>query len=158
DSGAFLADLTRRVAYQTESGVAARHPELLAYLEEEMAAAAGRLGAIARVLGNPDGVGGPLLIARRQEGSRLPPVLTYGHADVVLAEAHRWRAGLDPWRVTVEQDHWYGRGTADNKGQHTINLAALEQVLHARGGRLGFNVIILIETSEESGSPGLAEF
>src|ERR1022692_4389585 len=85
-------------------------------------------------------------------------MLTYGHADVVLAEAHRWRAGLDPWRVTVEQDRWYGRGTADNKGQHTINLAALEQVLRARGGRLGFNLKILIETSEESGPPGLGEF
>ncbi|AUT56124.1 hypothetical protein C9I56_20110 [Paraburkholderia caribensis] len=27
---------------------------------------------------------------------------------------------------------WYGRGTAENKGQHTINLAALAQVLRAR--------------------------
>ena len=31
-------------------------------------------------------------------------------------------------------------------------------MLAARGGRLGFNLKILIETSEESGSPGLAEF
>jgi acetylornithine deacetylase/succinyl-diaminopimelate desuccinylase-like protein len=60
--------------------------------------------------------------------------------------------------VTVRKDRWYGRGTADNKGQHTINLAALEQVLRARDGRLGFNLKILIETSEESGSPGLREF
>ncbi|HEY6785748.1 MAG TPA: M20/M25/M40 family metallo-hydrolase, partial [Trebonia sp.] len=52
----------------------------------------------------------------------------------------------------------YGRGTADNKGQHTINLAALESVFRARGGRLGFNLAILIETSEETGSPGLREF
>jgi acetylornithine deacetylase/succinyl-diaminopimelate desuccinylase-like protein len=42
---------------------------------------------------------------------------------VVLAEAGRWSAGLDPWRVAARQDRWYGRGTADNKGQHTINLA-----------------------------------
>ncbi len=158
DSGAFLADLARRVAFRTETGVAARHPDLLAYLEEEIVPAAGRLGAGARVLANPDSGGGPLLIAHRREASGLSTVLTYGHADVVLAEAHRWRAGLDPWRVTVEQDHWYGRGTADNKGQHTINLAALEQVLDARDGRLGFNLTILIETSEESGSPGLGEF
>jgi acetylornithine deacetylase/succinyl-diaminopimelate desuccinylase-like protein len=131
---------------------------VLAYLEQEMVPAAGRLGATAEVLDNPDPAGGPLLIAHRQEAAGLPTVLTYGHADVVLAEAHRWRAGLDPWRVTVERDRWYGRGTADNKGQHTINLAALEQVLRARGGRLGFNLTILIETSEESGSPGLREF
>jgi acetylornithine deacetylase/succinyl-diaminopimelate desuccinylase-like protein len=158
DSGDFLADLARRVAFRTESGVAARRPELLTYLEREMVPAARRLGADARVLDNPDATGGPLLVAHRHEGAGLPTVLTYGHADVVLAEPERWRAGLDPWRVTVEQDRWYGRGTADNKGQHTVNLAALEHVLQARGGRLGFNLKILIETGEESGSPGLGEF
>ena len=31
-------------------------------------------------------------------------------------------------------------------------------MLAARGGRLGFNLKILIETGEESGSPGLSEF
>lgn len=158
DSGAFLAELTRRVAFRTESGVPARLPDLLAYLEQEMVPAAGRLGAGARVVDNPVSGGGPILIAHRHESGGLPTVLTYGHADVVGGQEQRWRAGLDPWRVTVEQDHWYGRGTADNKGQHTINLAALEQVMRARGGRLGFNLTILIETSEESGSPGLAEF
>jgi acetylornithine deacetylase/succinyl-diaminopimelate desuccinylase-like protein len=154
DSGEFLADLRRRVALPTETGL--RRPDLLAYLEQEMVPAAGRLGAAARVLDNP--AGGPFLIAHRHEADGLPTVLTYGHADVVLAEAARWSAGLDPWHVTVQEDRWYGRGTADNKGQHTINLAALEQVQLARGGRLGFNLKILIETSEESGSPGLAEF
>jgi acetylornithine deacetylase/succinyl-diaminopimelate desuccinylase-like protein len=158
DSGDFLADLERRVAFRTESQAAGRRPEVLGYLEQEMVPAAHRLGATARVVDNPDPAGGPLLVAHRREGPGLPTVLTYGHADVVLAEEHRWRAGLDPWRVTVEQDRWYGRGTADNKGQHSINLAALEQVLRARGGRLGFNLTILIETSEESGSPGLREF
>ena len=158
DSGDFLADLARRVAFRTESGVTARRPELLAYLEQEMVPAARRLGADARILDNPDVRGGPLLIAHRHEGDDLPTMLTYGHADVVLAEPGRWRTGLDPWRVTVEGDRWYGRGTADNKGQHTINLAALEHVLAARGGRLGFNLKILIETSEETGSPGLGEF
>jgi acetylornithine deacetylase/succinyl-diaminopimelate desuccinylase-like protein len=157
DSGGFLADLSRRVAFQTESGVPGKRGELRGYLEREMAPAAGRLGAVAQVLDNPR-EGGPLLIARRREDDRLPTVLVYGHADVVPAEPSRWRPGLDPWRVMVEGDRWYGRGTADNKGQHTINLAALEQVLRARGGRLGFNLTILIETSEETGSPGLSEF
>ncbi len=158
DSGAFLADLRRRVAFRTESQAAGRRLDVLGYLEQEMVPAAHRLGATARVAENPDPHGGPFLVAHRREGPGLPTVLTYGHADVVLAEEHRWRAGLDPWQVTVEQDRWYGRGTADNKGQHTINLAALEQVLRARDGRLGFNLTILIETSEESGSPGLREF
>ncbi|HXW43424.1 MAG TPA: M20 family metallopeptidase [Streptosporangiaceae bacterium] len=158
DSGAFAADLARRVAFRTESAADADRPALRAYLEQEMVPAAGRLGAQARLADNPDPAGGPLLIAHRHESDDLPTVLTYGHADVVLAEPQRWRAGLDPWQLTAEGDRWYGRGTADNKGQHTINLAALEQVLRARSGRLGFNLKVLIETSEEIGSPGLAEF
>lgn len=153
DSGAFLADLTRRVALRTESGSADLRP----YLEREMVPAVERLGATASVVDNPAAGGGPFLVARRHEADDLPTVLVYGHADVVIAEPHRWRAGLDPWQVTVEQDRWYGRGTADNKGQHSINLAALEQVLRARGGRLGFNLSILVETGEESGSAGLRE-
>src|SRR6516162_7134182 len=124
------------------------------YLEDEIVPAAGRIGAQARVLDNPDPGGGPLLVARRDEDQDLPTVLTYGHADVVLGETHRWRSGLDPWLVTIEGDRWYGRGTADNKGQHTINLAALARVLETRG-RLGCNVKLLIETGEETGSPGL---
>ncbi len=158
DSGAFLADLARRVAVRTESQAAGERAAMREYLEQEMAPAMGRLGATARVAENPVAGGGPFLVARRWEADELPTVLTYGHGDVVLAEEHRWRAGLDPWRVTVELDRWYGRGTADNKGQHSINLAALEQVLRARRGRLGFNLKVLIETGEEVGSPGLGEF
>ncbi len=69
----------------------------------------------------------------------------------------QWEPGLDPWRLTREGDRWYGRGSADNKGQHVINLSALEAVLAERGGKLGFNVKLIIETGEESGSKGLSE-
>jgi acetylornithine deacetylase/succinyl-diaminopimelate desuccinylase-like protein len=51
----------------------------------------------------------------------------------------------------------YGRGTADNKGQHSINMAALRAVREARGGKLGFNVKFIIETGEEIGSPDLPQ-
>ena len=68
----------------------------------------------------------------------------------------RWRDGLEPWKVVVDGDRIYGRGTADNKGQHTINIAALGAVLQTRGS-LGFNSKILIETGEEMGSLGLRE-
>ena len=53
-----------------------------------------------------------------------------------------------------EGERWYGRGAADNKGQHAINLAALACVLEERQ-QLGFNVKVLIEMGEEMGSPGL---
>src|SRR5258708_6449183 len=69
--------------------------------------------------------------------------------------AGEWRDNLDPWRTTTVDDRVYGRGTADNKGQHSINLSALRAVREARGGRLGFNAKFIIETGEEIGSPDL---
>ena len=57
----------------------------------------------------------------------------------------------------MERDgRYYGRGVADNKGQHTIGMGAMGAVLAERG-RLGFNAKWLIETGEETGSPGLRE-
>ena len=84
-------------------------------------------------------------------------MLTYGHGDVIRGLDEQWKEGLSPWKVSVQGDRLYGRGTADNKGQHTINLGAIQAVIEARG-KLGFNSIILIETGEETGSPGLHEF
>lgn len=155
DSGAFRADLARRVAIPTESQGGDRLDVLKAYLTDEMIPAVERLGFRCRVLDNPAAGYGPFLIAERHEAEGLPTVLVYGHGDVVFGHASTWRAGLDPWQIVVEGDRWYGRGTADNKGQHTINLAALEQVMAARGGSLGFNCKLLLEMGEEAGSPGL---
>lgn len=156
DSGAFFGDLARLVGYRTESQDPGSGQILQAYLAKEMVPVLDRLGARSTIAENPVGAG-PFLIGHRHEDDALPTVLVYGHGDVVLGQPERWRSGLTPWDIVVEGDRWYGRGTADNKGQHCINLAALEQVLAVRG-RLGFNLKVLIETGEESGSPGLREF
>ncbi|MBY0298475.1 MAG: M20 family metallopeptidase [Methylobacterium sp.] len=155
DGGAFLAGLRDKVALRTESQVPDQGPALRAYLTDGLGPDLARLGFSSRILDNPDGRHGPFLIAERREDAALPTVLIYGHGDTVQGYPAQWRAGLDPWRVVVEGERWYGRGTADNKGQHLVNLAALEAVAAARGGRLGFNVRLLIETGEEVGSPGL---
>lgn len=154
-SGAFFADLSRRVAFRTESQDSDRIAVLRSYLDEELIPSTAELGFSSRVIDNPVTGFGPFLIAERTEDASLPTVLVYGHGDVVRGDETRWREGLAPWTVTVEGDRWYGRGTADNKGQHSVNLGALASVLKARGGRLGFNVKLLIEMGEEAGSPGL---
>lgn len=158
DDGRLLDLLSRRVSYPTESQNPDRAPVMGQFLTEEMAPALEAMGFTTEILPNPNPNGGPFLVARRIEGESLPTVLIYGHADVVLGMEGRWRHGLEPWKIVVEGDRWYGRGTADNKGQYTINLEALEQVRQARGGTLGFNTTLLLETGEERGSPGLAEF
>ena len=155
DSGAFRTDLARRIAYRTESQEPASGPVLRSYLADELSPAVTKLGFVARLVDNPAASGGPMLVARREEQAGLPTVLIYGHGDVVRGYDEQWRKPLVPWTLTVEGDRWYGRGTADNKGQHSIVLGALQSVLAARGGHAGFNVKLLIETGEEVGSPGL---
>lgn len=158
DHDGYFDDLGRRVAIATESQDPGQRPELVRYLEDEMMASLERLGFSGEVFDNPvDAAGPPFLVARRHEGDDLLTVFGYGHGDVVRGYDDEWDEGLSPWRLQKEGDRWYGRGTADNKGQHSINLAALETVLAERGS-LGFNVVFLIETGEETGSPGLREF
>lgn len=152
--GRFLSTLRDLVAVPTESQNTERLPDLYRYLRDGIVPALEPLGFDCRILDNPVAGGGPFLIATRIEDPALPTVLGYGHGDVVRGIPELWRAGLDPWTLVVEGDRWYGRGTADNKGQHAIWITALATVL-ARRGRLGFNAKFVIETSEEIGSIGL---
>jgi acetylornithine deacetylase/succinyl-diaminopimelate desuccinylase-like protein len=155
DTGGFAADLGRRVAIPTESQVEERAPALRAYLEDEIAPSLARLGFDSTIFDNPVR-GGPALIAERREDGANTTVLGYGHGDVIRGLEPQWHEGLSPWELTRRGDRLYGRGTADNKGQHSINIAAMQCVLQTRG-RLGFNARLLIETGEEVGSPGLRE-
>jgi acetylornithine deacetylase/succinyl-diaminopimelate desuccinylase-like protein len=157
DNGAFALDLARRVALRTESQDPASGPTLRAYLVDEIEPSLAALGFASTVHNNPDGVHGPLLIGHRHESDALPTVLIYGHGDVIRGQDKSWTRGQGPWQLAQDGERWYGRGTADNKGQHSINIAALAQVLHTRD-KLGFNVKWLMETGEEAGSPGLADF
>jgi acetylornithine deacetylase/succinyl-diaminopimelate desuccinylase-like protein len=160
DSGEFLVDLRRRVAIPSTSQEPERAGVLRSYLDDEMVPSLAPLGFTSRVLDNPKGP--PFLVAERVEDPALLTVLTYGHGDTIRGLDDQWRSGLSPWTLTVEGTRWYGRGTADNKGQHSVNIAALAAVLAERGScgsssGLGFNVKILIEMGEEVGSAGLHE-
>jgi acetylornithine deacetylase/succinyl-diaminopimelate desuccinylase-like protein len=157
DRGDFSRDLARRVALRTESQDPGSGPRLHAYLCEELLPCLQALGFDGSLHDNPVPGAGPLLVARRHEDDALPTVLMYGHGDVIRGQDSAWTRGAGPWTLAAEGERLYGRGTADNKGQHSINLAALAQVLAVRG-RLGFNATWLFETGEETGSPGLAEF
>ena len=155
DDGGFEARLAALVAVRSTS----QDPEFAAELPKYLEAVSpwlDRLGFTYSIHPNPVAGSGPILIAERIEGDG-PTIITYGHGDTVRGLEDQWRPGLDPWTLTREADRWYGRGSADNKGQHVINLSALEAVLAERGGRLGFNVKLILETGEESGSKGLSE-
>ncbi|MEB5971231.1 M20 family metallopeptidase [Pantoea dispersa] len=157
DSGEFQRILARRVAQRTESQRDDRDAALQDYLQQEIAPQLQALGFTLHFIDNPHAEGRPFLVAVRIEDPALPTLLSYGHGDVVFGDDENWRSGLSPWQLVEEGDRWYGRGSADNKGQHCVNLAALEQVYQARGGRLGFNCKWLFEMGEEVSSPGLAQ-
>ena len=157
DSGAFFRTLAMRVACRTESQNPALAAELPAYLRQQIAPALAAMGFASTIHDNPIPGAPPLLTACRHEDAGLPTVLFYGHGDVVRGHEGQWAAQRDPWTLDDAGERWYGRGSADNKSQHSINLAALAAVLAARGGALGFNAKWLLEMGEETGSPGLAE-
>jgi acetylornithine deacetylase/succinyl-diaminopimelate desuccinylase-like protein len=154
-SGAFKTSLARLIAMPTES----QNPERLGVLEDYLASGLGPmledLGFTCTRLTHPVAQV-PYLFAERIEGEGLPTILGYGHGDVVRGLDAGWSSGLSPWVLQEVDGKWYGRGTADNKGQHAINIAALKSVLQTRG-KLGFNAKFLIEMGEEIGSPGLRE-
>ncbi len=157
DEGEFLAGLARLVAAPTQSQLPGAGPALRAYFADHIIPSLDDAGFACEILDNPESAAGPLLFAHRHEGADLPTVLIYGHGDVVAGQDEHWRSGLSPWTLTVDGDHLYGRGTADNKGQHWINISALRTVIAERGS-LGFNCKILLESDEEMGSRGLRAF
>jgi len=157
DDGSFAKDLADLVSYETESQTPDKTAELPRYLHEALTPRLTSLGFTCAVHPNPKEDAGPFLIAERIEQDGAPTLLSYGHGDVIRAQTDQWRDGLHPFRLIDEGDRLYGRGTADNKSQHLINLAALQAVLKTRGS-LGFNCRLIVEMGEEMGSPGLAEF
>ena len=158
DDGGFRDRLAALVAIPSTSQDPGHEADVWRYLEGGILPWIERMGFSATIHANPTPGFGPILTAERIEDPARPTVLTYGHGDTVRGLEDQWDAGLSPWVLTEAGDRWYGRGTADNKGQHVLNLTALEHVLAARGGKLGFNLKLVLETSEERGSQGLRAF
>jgi acetylornithine deacetylase/succinyl-diaminopimelate desuccinylase-like protein len=158
DSNRFRDHLAALVAIPSTSQDPGHEADVRRYLADAIQPWLERMGFAVEIHPNPVAGFGPILFAERLEGPDRPTVLTYGHGDTVRGLDDQWRAGLSPWTLTQEGDLWYGRGSADNKGQHALNLTALEAVLAERGGTLGFNLKLVLETSEERGSTGLRPF
>jgi acetylornithine deacetylase/succinyl-diaminopimelate desuccinylase-like protein len=155
DDGSFRRDLARRIAIPTESQNPDSGHALDAYVSHEMIPAFSAMGFACKVLNHPRAAG-PFLLAERIEAPGLLTVFGYGHGDVVRGMEGRWLDGLGPWTLAERGERWYGRGVVDNKGQHSVNMAAMAAVIAMRG-KLGFNARYLIEMGEEVGSPGLRE-
>jgi len=85
--------------------------------------------------------------------SDAPTVLLYAHYDVQppLDDA-AWET--PPFELTEKDGRWYGRGTADCKGNILMHLMALR----ALGEDVPVNLKLVVEGSEEQGTGGLEAF
>jgi acetylornithine deacetylase/succinyl-diaminopimelate desuccinylase-like protein len=92
----------------------------------------------------------PVLLV--DNGGTGDPIVIYGHMDK-QPPLGEWRQGLGPYEPVREGDLLYGRGTADD-GYSTF--AAVTALVEAGGGQ--GRVLVLVEASEESGSPDLGAY
>jgi cysteinylglycine-S-conjugate dipeptidase len=85
-----------------------------------------------------------------------PTVLLYCHYDVQppLGE-DAWKSPV--WDLTERDGRWYGRGSADCKGNIVMHLTALRALKETRGG-FPCTVKLICEGSEEQGTGGLEAF
>jgi acetylornithine deacetylase/succinyl-diaminopimelate desuccinylase-like protein len=88
-------------------------------------------------------------------GAAADTVILYGHLDK-QPPFDGWRAGLGPWDPVIEGDRLYGRGSADDGYAAFSALTALAAVRAAGGDHA--RCVVLIEASEESGSPDLPAY
>jgi acetylornithine deacetylase/succinyl-diaminopimelate desuccinylase-like protein len=80
-------------------------------------------------------------------------VLMYGHLDK-QPEFSGWSDGLEPWTPVIRDGKLYGRGGADDGYALFASLTAIRAV--RQQGLPHARCVVLIEASEESGSPDLS--
>src|SRR5699024_7032080 len=82
-------------------------------------------------------------------------VLLYGHLDK-QPELSGWEDSLGPWQPVLKGEKLYGRGGADDGYAVFASIAALRALQEQTVPRA--RCVILIECSEESGSPDLPAY
>ncbi len=96
--------------------------------------------------------GHPLVVGGWMQDPAWPTVAVYNHLDVQPAMEPEWTR--EPFKFTVEGEHYYGRGTTDDKGPA---LTALLAARYAVGRGVRLNIQFVWELEEEIGSPHFAE-
>ncbi len=101
------------------------------------------------------GYGNPVVFGKFFVDKSLPTMLLYGHYDVQIAVDTEWRKH-DPFSLYIGKDKIYGRGVSDNKWQFLIHLLTIFNLIQSKN--LWYNVTVLIEWNEETGSQFFEQF
>jgi acetylornithine deacetylase/succinyl-diaminopimelate desuccinylase-like protein len=78
------------------------------------------------------------------------PVMWICHQDVVDAKKEDWTPGLDPYKFTEKDGHFYGRGTSDMKDEDAAVAASLIR-LKKEGFVPDRDIIVMFSADEEVG-------
>jgi acetylornithine deacetylase/succinyl-diaminopimelate desuccinylase-like protein len=114
--------------------------ECVAFIDQLLA----QVGIKTRLLAKSDAR--PNLIARIAGQGNAPPILIYGHVDVVPANGQRWQH--PPFSGVLTEGYVWGRGALDMKGGVAMILSA---VLRAKAERVQLpgDVVLAIVCDEE---------
>lgn len=148
-----LTDLATLVAMRSVADEEVEDPAELAKAATWVAGALSDLGLHSRLARTPDGT--DAVIATHDGPAGSPRVLLYAHYDVQPAPAHGW--DTDPWTLTERDGRFYGRGSADCKGNIVAHLTAL-RALQRTGGSYPCSITVVVEGSEEQGTAGLEDY
>ncbi|GAA4206061.1 dipeptidase [Actinocatenispora rupis] len=144
-------DLTELVSYRSVADARVYPAEECAKTARWVADAFSATGLSTRLLTVADG--STAVYGERPGPAGSPTVLLYCHYDVQppLSDT-AWRT--PPFELTEVDGRWYGRGTADCKGNIVAHLTALR----ALDGAPNVGVKVIAEGSEEQGTGGLEEY
>jgi acetylornithine deacetylase/succinyl-diaminopimelate desuccinylase-like protein len=96
----------------------------------------------------------PNLVARIRGQGMAPPLLLYGHVDVVTAENQQWT--YPPFEGRIAQGAVWGRGALDVKGGIAMMLSALIEVHRQQLPLAGDVILALVSDEETLGTNGSA--
>ncbi|MEU2243843.1 M20/M25/M40 family metallo-hydrolase [Streptomyces sp. NPDC018338] len=142
-------DLAELVALRTVVGISPPDP---------FDRAADRIAALLSDAGFPEtrllstDEGPKTVYARRPGPPGAPTVVLYAHYDVVSAQDETtWRT--PPFELTERDGRWYGRGSADCKGNVVMHLTALRALQEAQAHEPypGVDLVVLVDGCEEPG-------
>ncbi|MDZ4669387.1 MAG: M20/M25/M40 family metallo-hydrolase [Phototrophicales bacterium] len=97
----------------------------------------------------------PNLVARLQGTGSAPPLLLYGHVDVVTTEGQKWTH--PPFSGEIHNGFIWGRGALDMKGGVAMLVAAFMRA-KAENLPLAGDLILCLVTDEEAGGDAGAKF
>jgi acetylornithine deacetylase/succinyl-diaminopimelate desuccinylase-like protein len=94
----------------------------------------------------------PNLIARLKGQGKTPPLMLYGHVDVVPTANQAWT--YPPFEAKIVDGYIWGRGALDMKGGIAMMLAAVLRA-KAEGLTPSGDIVLLILCDEEAGSESI---